>query len=659
MRFIGLGAAASAALLAPGSADAATGGAVVDPRCITVRDVVIVGGAEAWADKKLCKSPGSARYDVIEVAQTIYGAASTQAAFEKATSPQLRELRDQIEVLRAQVAGVGGDATDARVALLAAQTRFISELARQDRGFAEAIMQFRNSVVDIAATAEGAAALAQYNAGDEIGALAILDRLRAANDVARQTQSNLASAAEARRIARLALDARRKGKVTTAAVIARYEQVTVLDPGVFDDWKELSRLLDHAGRLPDAARAIANASKVAQSEQERSLALSDLGNILLTQGDRFGAAKAFNEALVIDRKRAAADPSDAEARRALAISNEKIGDVLVEQGEVAEASKLYAADLMIVRELAAANPSDPRAQRDLMVALHRFGDTCIGLGDFAGASKAYAEALAIARKLAAADPGNVQGERDVAMGLLESGYVRIDQNDLAEAENAFAEFLALARRHVTADPKNAQHKRDLLVGLVALGNVQLAKGKLEEAFQAYSESSSISRALATADPSNARAARDYWDGLLRIGDIRLAQGNLADAEKAYAAGLSLSRHASSADPTNGDALDDLAYSLQKLGDVFTASGKLAGARHAYGESLAILRKLTASGNAPSYQEADLGDTLAGMAKLPRSGVSWRDVVAHYEAMDAKGMLTPADRSKLDAARREAAAAAPH
>ena len=209
--------------------------AALDPRCITVKDVVIVGGAEAWADKKLCKSPGSARYDVIEVAQAVYGAASTQAAFEKASDPHLRELRGQIETLRAQVAKAGDEATAARKALLSAQGRFIAALSGKDRGYSEAIQQFRSSVTDIAATAEGLAALAQYNAGDEIGALAILDKLRAANDAARQTQSNIASAAEGRRIAGLAQDARGKGKLGLAAVVARYEEVTRLDPGVSFD----------------------------------------------------------------------------------------------------------------------------------------------------------------------------------------------------------------------------------------------------------------------------------------------------------------------------------------------------------------------------------------------------------------------------------------
>ena len=313
---LGLAATALAAAFAAHPANAAA----IDPRCITVKDVVIVGGAEAWADKKLCKSPGSARYDVIEVAQAVYGAASTQAAFEKASDPQLRELHRQIKQLRAQAASAGDEASAARVALLTAQGRFIAQLAGKDRGYAEAIQQFRSSVTDIAATPEGLAALAQYNAGDEVGALAILDKLRAANDAARQMQSNIASAAEARRIAGLAFDARSKGKLTTAAVIARYEDVTRLDPDVFVDWIELSRLYVAAGRLPDAARAVRHARETAQSERDRSVALEDLGNILFPQGDLAGADTAYAEVLTISRKLAAADPGNAEAQRDVWVS---------------------------------------------------------------------------------------------------------------------------------------------------------------------------------------------------------------------------------------------------------------------------------------------------------------------------------------------------
>ena len=102
-------------------------------------------------------------------------------------------------------------------------------------------------------------------------------------------QSNIASAAEARRIAGLALDARNKGKLTTAAVIARYEAVTRLDPGVFQDWLNLSRLNQEAGRVSEARRTIAQAQGTASSDRERAIALAALGDLLIEHGDVAGA----------------------------------------------------------------------------------------------------------------------------------------------------------------------------------------------------------------------------------------------------------------------------------------------------------------------------------------------------------------------------------
>ena len=56
--------------------------------------------------------------------------------------------------------------------------------------------------------------MARFNDGDEAGALAILDTLRAATDHARQKREDIESAAEGRHIAALAREARARGKQT-------------------------------------------------------------------------------------------------------------------------------------------------------------------------------------------------------------------------------------------------------------------------------------------------------------------------------------------------------------------------------------------------------------------------------------------------------------
>ncbi len=61
----------------------------------------------------------------------------------------------------------------------------MADLASRDRAYAEEIAVFRREVTDIASTPGGAAAPARHNAGDRVGAIAVLDRLRQARDAAR------------------------------------------------------------------------------------------------------------------------------------------------------------------------------------------------------------------------------------------------------------------------------------------------------------------------------------------------------------------------------------------------------------------------------------------------------------------------------------------
>ena len=179
-----------------------------------------------------------------EIAAALYAASATQAAAERVADVKLRSQRKEIEELRGKVRA--GDA-QRKGELTAAEEKYVAALAQRDRAYGQEIAVFRKAVEDIAATPQGAAALARFNAGDEIGALTVLDNLRAARDAARQKRADIESAAEGRRIATLALEARNKGKLTTAQVIARYEEVTRLDPAVHWDWVELGRLHPDAG----------------------------------------------------------------------------------------------------------------------------------------------------------------------------------------------------------------------------------------------------------------------------------------------------------------------------------------------------------------------------------------------------------------------------
>jgi len=257
-----------------------------------------------------------------EVAAALYAASATQAAAERAADAKLRAQRKEIDALRAQVQA---GAAQHQAELTDAEEKYVAELAARDRAYAQEIAVFRKAVEDIAATPEGAAALARFNAGDEPGAITVLDQLRAARDEARKKRADLESAAEGRRIATLALEARTRGKLTTAQVITRYEEVTRLDPGLHWDWIELGRLYQAIGHLPAALRAAHTAAKTAADERDQSAAHNAVGDVLVSQGNLPAALTAYRASLAIRETLAKRDPGNSQWQTDVAVSCSKLG----------------------------------------------------------------------------------------------------------------------------------------------------------------------------------------------------------------------------------------------------------------------------------------------------------------------------------------------
>lgn len=296
-----------------------------------------------------------------EVAAALYAASATQAASERLMDARIRTQRAEIDRLRTQVRTNAAGAAQIQAALSEAQEKFVTDLAARDRAYAQEIAVFRSAVEDIAATPEGAEALKQFNNGDEIGALEILDKMSTARDAARKKRADIESAADKRRIATLALEARTKGKLTTAQVIARYEELTKLDPGVHWDWVELGRLYEAAGNLAGALRAANRAAETAADDRDRSVAFNELGDVLVAQGDGPGALAAYRKGLAIREALAARDPGNAGWQRDLIVTLAKLTKVTGDKSYVFRAldialtlqkdGKLAPSDSEIIPEL--------------------------------------------------------------------------------------------------------------------------------------------------------------------------------------------------------------------------------------------------------------------------------------------------------------------
>jgi tetratricopeptide (TPR) repeat protein len=637
-----------------------------------------------------------------EVAAVLYAASATQAAMAKSVDARLRSQQDRIDALAAELKA--GD-TRHRAEMTAAQEAFIAELATKDRQYATQIALFRGTVTDIASTSEGASALERFNAGDEVGAIAILDRLRATNERMREARARLEDAAEGRRIAQLALEARTRGKLTTQAVIARFEEVVRLDAGVGADWLELNRLYQDAGRLTDARKAVDSLAAAAHNDNDRAIAFSARSEVLLAQGDLAGGRKAGEQAVTMSRRLLSADPKNPDVQYTFSHTLISLGEVARRQGDLVTAQKCYVEEIAFARSRILADPANERSRRILASDLLHLADVLIALGDLPGARTALEENLGIQRAFAAQAPDNIVVPRQIAVTLMWLSDTLIGQGAFAEARKANAEIVATASRLVAADPANAILQRDLSFGFTKTAFLQRIEGDFDGSLENYERALQISRQLALSESASLDVKQDVATGLYDLAHVKYLKQDFDGARQAADEGAALLRTLVAADATDAISQQFLANALYHLGDALTAKADYAGARKAYeqglaldlalagknadaaevqndtsfgklgmgkllnkqgnhaaaltalGQSLDIRRRLAASHPGSSSVERGVAEVMRALLDTPGSKVGWPHFRTQVEDMERKGILWPADRAWLEEARQHASSGA--
>jgi tetratricopeptide (TPR) repeat protein len=206
-----------------------------------------------------------------------------------------------------------------------------------------------------------------------------------------------------------------------------------------------------------------------QAQRDLSIALGTVGDVALRRGELDAAETAFREALIIDRRsirlesagawrarwrRRRTRSSDAEAQRDLAVSLGRVGDVALRRGELDAAEAAFREALDLDRRMVAVDPTDTQAQRDLAVSLGRVGDVALRRGELDAAEAAFREALDLDRRMVAVDPTDTQAQRDLSVSLDTVGDVALRRGELDAAEAAFREALLIERRLAGEDPSD-------------------------------------------------------------------------------------------------------------------------------------------------------------------------------------------------------------
>jgi tetratricopeptide (TPR) repeat protein len=334
------------------------------------------------------------------VQRLVLDRAASLARVQRKADEREQQLLDQLEskdrtLRRALKEAQAGGRQTAQLrtdlaGVTAERTRLVEELTRRDSVFKGELAEYRRLVAELANSPnpERRQALERYADGDRVGAFATLKELTRIEEAAGEKAVKLRAAARYQEQAALAADMKDRGDpgMTTLTVLAEWEAAAERDAGDFETWGYISRLRHEAGQTGRAIDAARELQRVAATDRERSVALNEMGNLLLPAGDLLGARRSFEESLQMDRQLAAANPTSAQAKRDVSVSLNKLGDVQVAAGDLPGARRSFEQSLQMTRQLAAVNPTSAEAQRDVVVSL-------IKLAGIEGSSVRWADAL--------------------------------------------------------------------------------------------------------------------------------------------------------------------------------------------------------------------------------------------------------------------------
>lgn len=399
-----------------------------------------------------------------EVAAALYAASVTQEASDRAANARLQAQAAEIGRLRRE-----GRASRNEIAEL--EERYVAELAQRDSAYAQEIAVFRRAVEDIVSTPEGAAALAQFNAGNEVAAIGVLDRLVGARQRARQMRTNVEAAAERRRIASLALEARARGRLESQAVIARYVEVTELDPQVHWDWVELGRLYEEIGRTEASQDARARALALAPDANVRSIVAFEMGEQALEVGDT-AAAQRFYAASLRDLgagRGGSAVPTTSDYNETLI--HLRLGHLYERENQNAEAEREYAQAELLIKPLA----DSPGASLSVLRAYHSALNTRaryeITHGSLASALELVTQAAAINQAAQAIAPNAPAVLQDLASTLELSAAILVELGEPTTAAQYLIDASSVYDRLISSDRDNMDFARACVLARIRLAEV--------------------------------------------------------------------------------------------------------------------------------------------------------------------------------------------
>lgn len=433
---------------------------------------------------------------------------------------------------------------------------------------------------------------------------------------------------------------------------------------------DLRERLESVGRLDAldgvAAKALDYFASVAPEQltdidlYRRSRALTQIGEVRISQGDLAAARSVLTEAHALSTALAQRQPQNGDWLMGLGAIEFWLGNVDWLQGDLAAAEERFRAYLAVADRLVTIDATKPDWRMEQAYAHSNLGTVQNARGNVDAALEQFRLTVDVERALVAAEPNEPRWQKELANGLSWLGEVLYGRGELEESRTSYEEARSAFQRLVELAPADTGNR--FLLGLQRrkLGATLESLGRPEAAIEEYMQSLTLHRQLAELDPANADWRREVALSHMRLG-AALRDTDAAKALPHLAQAVDILDALFRGDTTNSERRLDLACSRMEL-----AGGRLAAgdAGKAVAEARAALTALgrssdTSDDRARQMLEGEihlvLGDALAAAGRPAEGRADWQAAVALLQPLAADGrdprLLSPLAQALLRLGRR--------
>jgi non-specific serine/threonine protein kinase/serine/threonine-protein kinase len=325
-------------------------------------------------------------------------------------------------------------------------------------------------------------------------------------------------------------------------------------------------------------------------------------------GDSAGARASYGRAIEIAGALVAADVTDLDAARTLALAHRRLADVLAWMGDKdtalthAEASAARFAGI-------ATRPGVTTDDRlHAVIGQIKIGDllgnpNLPNLGRPDAAMARYDQALVAVRALDQTAPSDQRVRRYVGLTYERIGSIHQLASRWSEAEAAYRASFVIREALAASAPVHVDIQRDLAIAYEKLANVERRSGDLEAAVTYARGALDRFERLASLDAANTNAMRSVAISREHLADLLLDRGQRQEAVAVLQVALTGHRSLADRDASNAQAPCDVARVGDRVGDLLGNGLPTPAACDAWREAERMRRRRAPSGCGASGDDA--------------------------------------------------------